>query len=317
MFLATEYNQYWTYFSPIASQKYRCSFNNIDACQSPSNTNRTFVYIIWGGAGFCSEINQLLLGFAYSVETKRRFLIDGREWNYGNFSDYFNFPSPNYNDLRSNYTFLVEDNRQNDLVDHLKTTRTGVQTQRYWKATRLLQTMPKKRPVAHYFWKSISKETLKFIETCRIRNLTNYIGIHIRKGDKMKETPDVAWKRYIQVSGQIMQTNRTIEQIFVASDDFNGVNELRELKPTWNFFSIHDKNHREVNTTGHFQDKFNRLSREKKLNATRSFMCELQMLVDAQYVICSMSSNVCRLIQILRYQDPSTVSSVDRGWYAL
>jgi hypothetical protein len=80
-------------------------------------------------------------------------------------------------------------------------------------------------------------------------------------------------------------------------------------------FSLHDQNLQREKTIGHFQGRFNRLSRNETLFETRLFICELQMLVDAQYVLCAMSSNVCRLVQILRYQHPSTAISLDRPWY--
>jgi len=146
---------------------------------------------MWGGAGFCSELNQILIAFAYSVTTKRQFLIDSRQWNYGNFADYFNLPSTNYYP-QSNRTFLVENNRKNDLIDHLQTTRVGTQLGQFWLATQQVHSIPIKRRVAHYLWKSMSNETFKFIQTYRIRNLSNYIGIHIRKGDKlMKEAREI------------------------------------------------------------------------------------------------------------------------------
>ncbi len=316
MFLGTKYNQYSTYLPPTLPQKNPCSFENISACQSSNIKKRTFLYIVWGGAGFCSEMNQILLAFAYSVATKRRFLIYSRAWNYGNFADYFNLPSTNYYPQSINRIFLVEDNRKNDLIDHLITTRVGTQLKKFWLATRLVQSIPIKRRVAHYLWKSMSNETFKFIETHRIRNLSNYIGIHIRKGDKKREARVIPLNKYIKGIERILQKNKAIQQIFVASDDHNVVKELRQLKPTWNFVSIYDNNHQINGRNGHFQGQFNRLSRQQKLNETRLFMCELQMLVNSEYVLCGMSSNVCRLVQILRHQHPSTAISLDRNWYA-
>jgi Alpha-(1,6)-fucosyltransferase N- and catalytic domains len=184
-------------------------------------------------------------------------------------------------------------------------------------ATQQVQTIEIKRRVAHYLWKSISNETLKFIETCRIKNLLDYIGIHIRKGDKLlKEAREIPINRYIKAIERILHRNKTIQQIFVASDNHEVVNELRKLKPAWKFISIHDQNHHTTNRTSHFQSHFNRLSEKEKLFETRLFMCELQMLIDSQYVLCAMSSNVCRLVQILRHQHPSTAISLDRSWYA-
>jgi len=256
----------------------------------------------------------VLLAFAYSVATKRHFLIDMRPWNYGNFTDYFNLPSTNYYP-QSNRTFLVEDNRKNDRIDHLKTTRVGTQVVKFWIATRQVQSIETKRRVAHYLWASMSKETLQFIQTYRISNLSNYIGIHVRKGDKIeKEARAIPLDKYIKSIERILIKNKQIRHILVASDDHTVIEELRQLKPAWHFLSALEKSHQRTNTTGHFQLHFDRLSKKEKLFETRLLICELQMLIDSDYVLCGMSSNVCRLIQILRHQHPSTLISLDRSW---
>ena len=312
IFLFIKSNQYWTNsrFLPIPT-KYVCSFDNINACQISNMTKRTFVYIMWGGAGFGSELNQLILAFAYSVSTKRQFLVDSQGWNYGNFFDYFNVPSMKYY-YQFNRTFLVENSHQNDKIDHLKTTRIGGQVRHFWLATQHLQSIEIKRRVAHYLWKSISNQTFEFIQKCKLKNVSNYIGIHIRKGDKLKkEAHEISLNKYINITQRLLIKNKNIEKIFVASDDRLVIQQLRKLKPKWNFINID----RKLNRTGHFQSNFNQLSEKEKLNETRLFLCELQMLIDADYVLCGMSSNVCRLVQILRYQHPSTMISLDRSWY--
>ncbi|CAF0971517.1 unnamed protein product [Rotaria sordida] len=101
-----------------------------------------------------------------------------------------------------------------------------------------------------------------------------------------------------------------------SNHDFKSVEELRQLKPTWNFFTINKTNHHGTNIINHFQPNFNHLSSEIKLNETRLLMCELQMLIDFQYVLCCMFSNVSRLVQILRHQHRTTTISLDRPWYA-
>jgi hypothetical protein len=161
----------------------------------------------------------------------------------------------------------------------------------------------------------MSKETLQFIQTYRITNLSNYIGIHVRKGDKIEhEARAISLDKYIKSIERILLRNKQIRHILVASDDHNVIEELRQLKPAWHFLRVLEKSHRRTNATGHFQLHFDRLSKKEKLFETRLLICELQMLIDSDYVLCGMSSNVCRLIQILRHQHPSTLISLDRSW---
>ncbi|CAF3404484.1 unnamed protein product [Rotaria sp. Silwood2] len=284
-------------------------------CQTRETINRTFLYIIWGGAGFGSELNQLLLAFAYSVASKRHFLIDSREWNYGNFNDYFNLQT-NLPYSLSNYTFITEISRKNDQIEHLKTTRTGSQVGTFWQATRHLQSIEIKRRVAHYLWQHMTEETSLFIQNHIISNISNYIGVHIRRGDKLaKEARLIPLQNYIKIIEQRKLIKNKSEHIFVSSDDPLVIEELRHLKPMWNFVSIYKISYNTTRQRGHFQSQFNRLSSREKSFETRLLMSELQMLINSRYVLCSMSSNVCRLIQILRHRHPSTVISLDKSWY--
>ncbi|UJR11159.1 hypothetical protein I4U23_015340 [Adineta vaga] len=279
-----------------------------------NNTNRTFLYIKWGHGGFCSELNQLLLAFAYSVSTQRHFLIDSYAWNYGNFSDYFYLPSTN-DYFQINRTHLVQSNEQNELVNHLKTTGVGMQLNLFWIASLEVQSIEKLRYVAHYLWKSISKETSEFIHRYKLNILSDYIGIHVRRGDKLiEEAREIPLSRYITSIESVLYNDTSIQSIFVASDDQSVVENLSQLKPAWKFMNIKRNKSQRISRFGHFQQNFNQQTQKEKLFETRLFLCELQMFIEAKYVICGMSSNVCRFIQILRHQHSSTVISLDKLW---
>ncbi|UJR16822.1 hypothetical protein I4U23_003721 [Adineta vaga] len=272
------------------------------------------MYIIWGKGGYCSEMNQLLLAFAYSVYTERHFIIDDRKWNYGKFSNYFHLPLSQYYP-HSNRVYLGKNDSENDFIDHAQTTRTGNILNRFWIASLKVQSLQNIRYVTHYLWKSLSNESYQFIEKHRIKHLSNYIGIHVRRGDKLiKEAREIPLMEYITLIEGILNRKRKMYYIFVASDDHTVIEELRELKPEWNFIGINRKKHRRINTTGHDQQNFNQLSKKDKIFETRLFMCELQMLKYAKYVLCGMSSNVCRFIQALRHQNSSTLISLDQRW---
>ena len=294
---------------------HNCSFDQIAVCQSNGpGTNGTFLYIMGDVAGFGSELNQLSLAFAYSIKSNRQFFVDTRQWNYGNFSDYFRLGTDGF-DRSLNYTMMVADNRRNQLVEHLKTTRTGPQVILFWKVTREVQNLDLKRRVAHFIWKRMSLATSSFVEQCRLRNLSNYIAVHVRRGDKIhREARQVPVQQYLRRMETILE-KKTSSTIFVASDDPLAIDEFRRLKPDWTFAAIQYARQNETRVRGHLQASFDRLSPSEKRFRTRLLMCELQMLVDARYVFCTMSSNVCRLVQILRRQHPATVVSMDKPWF--
>ena len=292
------------------------SDDRIATLQADSDLNhRKFLYICGGGGGFGSEINQLLLGFAYSVASGRQFLIDTAQWNYGQFRDFSSFPE-SFNRSLPYQTMVINDDI-NKPIKYLKSDHVGPQLYVFQEATRQVHTIEAKRPVAHYFWRLITAETSAFIEQCRIKNLSNYIAIHVRRGDKsLTEAHNIPLTDYIQKIQQTIPGNR-MRPVFVASDDPAVLVEFPQLKPMWTFVSINNTNSYASNFTGHVQWRFNNLPAAEKRFQTRLFLCQLQMLVDADYVFCTMSSNICRLVQILRHQDPSTVISLDVAWFAI
>jgi hypothetical protein len=66
----------------------QCSLENIDGCQRIFN--QTLLFRLGSSAGFTSEINNIIRGFIYSINTHRKFLINDQYWNYGLFSSFFN-----------------------------------------------------------------------------------------------------------------------------------------------------------------------------------------------------------------------------------
>ena len=290
-----------------------CSFDDIDVCQNPYLTKRTLVYMLCGCAGFGNDINQLLAAFAYSVATKRRFIIDDRLWNYGNFTDHFRLPSGEYY-VNVNRFLVIRNDTFNNQTEHLIMTRLNDEMYQFWFAVRFSHSLEMTRPVAQYVWKSISKQTLEFIQQQRIQNLSNYIGIHIRRGDKKIEAREIPLNDYISTLEKLIHNNQMLPNIFVASDDHSVIDKLHQMKPTWKFLNLFNNSYR-MKSLGHFQKHFNSLSAEQKFYETNILMTEIQMLIDAKYLVCGVASSICRLVQLLRYQHPSTAISLNRAWH--
>ena len=291
------------------------SFDSIAALQADRGTNhRKFLYVCGGGSGFGSELNQLILAFAYSFASRRQFVLDCKRWNYGRFEDFFDFPKNFNRSLR--YRSLFGNDSINQRIKYLKTNHLGEQLRLFRRATSQVQTIESKRPLAQYFWRQMTRETSAFVEQCRIRNLSNYIGLHVRRGDKLfREARKVPLQKYIEKIEETLSGQKS-RSVVVTSDDISVLQELRRMRANWTFVSINITNSYTNNRSGHYQSRFNHLSQEEKRDQTRLLICQIQMLVDADYVFCTMSSNICRLVQTLRHQDPSTAISLDRPWRA-
>jgi hypothetical protein len=102
-------------------------------------------------------------------------------------------------------------------------------------------------------------------------------------------------------------------RIFVASDQHDVINELRYLRPHWQFVQL--DSHVDRSIYGHKQSTFNRLPSHTKLECTRHLLVELEILSRVNYVVCTFSSNICRFVQIIRNQKPDTVLSLDEEWH--
>jgi hypothetical protein len=104
--------------------------------------------------------------------------------------------------------------------------------------------------------------------------------------------------------------------VFVASDQHSIIEQLRSIRSHWTFVQLNVHTLLEKQwPTGHVQEQFNRLSIDEKYASTMILLTEIECLVRINYVICTFSSNICRLIQILRTQSIDSVVSLDQNWY--
>ncbi len=193
-----------------------CSFQYIDACQYI--TDRSLLFELDYETGFASEINNLLNAFAYSVATRRRLLIDGKRWNYGEFETYFDMEKGHFSPLlpSSSYcksrkflylteTTVFEPNirTSRDLrgaFDSLNTVFINFEKLRDKQNLTRLGTIEIKRHVARYLWSTITKRTERAIkkfmkDACLPHNIT--FAIHVRQGDKIIETQILPLLAYI------------------------------------------------------------------------------------------------------------------------
>ena len=104
-------------------------------------------------------------------------------------------------------------------AESMKTTRTGAQVSSFWGVTREVQTLDLKRRVAHFMWERMSVETSSFVEKCRLKSLSDYIAVHVRRGDKLDfEAREVPVEAYIRRIETIVRKDES-PTVFVASDD--------------------------------------------------------------------------------------------------
>ena len=141
-----------------------------------------------------------------------------------------------------------------------------------------------------------------------------YVGIHVRRGDKIRESEYVPVLEQIKIIENFLELNTSVvlpnfkmPKVFVASDDMvSTLQELRSLRPSWEFFYRKFSE----NSTGHIQNAFNALPLTKRVAKAIDLIVDIEILRRAKLVACSAHSNICPLLQVLRYAPPHTLVSV-------
>ena len=128
-------------------------------------------------------------------------------------------------------------------------------------------------------------------------------GIHIRRTDKAKEAkihPVAEYAKHIA-------KNLESKNVFLASDDPKVFQEMREQWP--NFAIFGDEN---------FSRRASGLQKRKSVKSFYEFFITIFALAQSDFLVCTFSSNVCRLIYELRqcddYNARNKTLSLDRGW---
>jgi hypothetical protein len=309
----------------IESYELFCDYNRseperIMLSHSPLVSNygckRTYQFRMSYSAGVGSELIWLTFGALYAFVTDRTLQVENTKWNYGNYMELFNTSSTLLN-------CSIPDNQLTQASHTCDDERHAhIWTQRDWNGLRPLgdkkswmdRTQHIKLDTLRALTSALYKHSSNASSTiAQIRQLEligslpeneSYIAIHIRTGDKAGEQPELDLQFYIHcLNNLVEQTN--ITNIFIASDSNTSIAVIKELKSQWNIF------HFLTNSTGHYQAHFNTLPEAFRKRAALQLMAEIDFLQKADHVICTISSNVCLLVQLIRTQPFETVHSLD------
>ena len=142
------------------------------------------------------------------------------------------------------------------------------------------------------------------------------VGIHIRRTDKigaeaafhksdeyMRHVVEYYQRLEIQQHGEPL----SLKQVYIATDDPKVITECREKYPDYTFLGDESR----ANSAS-MRSRYN-------LDSLKQILVDIYMLSMSDYIVCTFSSNVCRLayeIQQQRYVDGSwRFKSLDDIWY--
>ena len=163
---------------------------------------------------------------------------------------------------------------------------------------------------------------------------TQYAAFHIRRGDKVhgnircsKDSdtstevctlgnPSLSEADIVQGSKYVEQLKKLpaagIKQLFVATDDAAAVLEVQAAAPHLQVLSM-PKSETKVpkDHAGYQQRSYNSLSSVEKFAEMVQLWAEIELLAEAKFFVGTFSSNIGRLVQMLRGQEENTAVSVD------
>ena len=150
-----------------------------------------------------------------------------------------------------------------------------------------------------------------------------FIAIHVRRGDK------IDGEHYIDPSGKkihghpegemtplstyielIRQHAREVSTIFVMTDDYRAVDELRALVPPLQVRTLCSKN-----VSGYDNNQFYRMSRAERIQSIEGLLAEVRIASQSALFLGPYKSNLSRFVTNIHW-DPTRCVSVDgqREW---
>ncbi|WP_459188400.1 hypothetical protein ACGE0T_20360 [Parabacteroides sp. APC149_11_2_Y6] len=270
-----------------------------------------FVYHLGGDSGFFSEYNNMILAILYCLDKKIRFSIYSKDANFKykeGWNDYFssfceeggNFLHAYFN-RRPNPRFKYSLLRKADAL--LTNTFRSVNPRKLttfdlWDAIRSQNLLSEYnfpelglkgdlraicRRLIEMTW-VYNEETEKEVQRYkRSANLPNqYIGFHIRGGDKFSEAEILGCRQYIGKAEQLSD----IRSAFVLTDDYAVIEELEKNYPSWSFRTFCGKEER-----GYFHNTFKHEAAEVKKNRYIKLFASMDVLAEAELFIGTFSSN--------------------------
>ncbi len=289
--------------------------------------------------GFGSELNNMLLGLLYGLWTGQTFQLSSRTWNARYQSGWTDWFEPFCTECPAK--LLETGSVWDDLRRHLDG---DFRSRCRWRVRQVLvralypgtsltyQRWPEFRSprfaaqrffipslgidgdifaalqvLARMLWRLRPQVKSRIHAQVRAALPEAYVGVHIRRGDKLssREAERVEVRSYL---ARMDSLGTGLDTVFVASDDHNAVAEFRLAAPHWRVVSFCQPTLR-----GHRQASFNSQRPEQRQLATEHILRDLEALIRAEYFIGTFSSNLGRLLCLLRGQRQCT--SMDCAWY--
>ena len=277
---------------------------------------QSVVFRVGSGAGFFSEVGGMIVSMMYCYHHKIRFTI---------FADTFAGPEgwesffepfcPNkHNRLNARWNgreALGDGIKQRLLLQTLKRTNGAelLTSDVFWKANGEFKTSTvvdwpefdihgttwpeyhKLFPLAMRF----NAETRAAVDAVKARvplPRPTY-SIHIRSGDKITEQSELLTVPFC--IEQIESTKPDVQNLFVLTDDYTNIEELRRLRPAWNVLTLTSPEER-----GYWNAEFFAMPWEQRRENLITFFAIVEICVESDFHFGCEHSNISHIIRAVR-----------------
>lgn len=258
-------------------------------------------------AGFFSEFNNMVLAIIYCLDNQIKFSLYSKKGNFSLSRGWSDFFTPFCNEssffLHSRYNkrayqiknaktfppavlkflsgddFLTQDIWERFRTEDFSKSKFSIPELNLKDASLLDATQLIIQMIWHY--NPISEKIISdYKKTIDLPE--NFISIHIRDGDKIKETNTYSTKEYMEKAYHSSQN----KSAFILTDNYSVIEDLQNFYKDWDFFTLCAHNER-----GYDHSVFKKLNKHQKYMQHLKLFASLDICATADKFIGTYSSN--------------------------
>jgi len=264
--------------------------------------------------GFLSEINNMLLAMLYCLENEMEFVLYSRSWVAGcdkGWQDYF---IPFCNEQKNILFYRRSAFRLTGRREHVLNRFQKLFFRECFNAHDIWHLMTAECFLARHFdipelgingdvfhakqvlLRIVYRYNPDVYDRVRERddllsNFQPFVGIHVRRGDKIKETKLIPVNRYFE---KFLTIEPKMKSVFIATDSYEVVDEFKSLCPE----SVRVVSFCQPVNMGYSQTQFNGQKPLCKKEQMICFLTDLHFLAKSTCFIGTYSSNIARIVAL-------------------
>jgi hypothetical protein len=271
------------------------------------SSRKTLVYHLGSEAGFFSEFNNMVLAILYCNQHHINFKLYSKDANFAydkGWTDFFEPFCPEVTDAFHNIyntrqpIYVV--NRLRDKVRRWSYKKLyhfdyytfelwryfhnhDMEQQRFEIDGQDMDLLDATQSVIQRIWRYNEPTKARINEFLTKLTLPQtYVGIHVRRGDKVIEHENEEIGKYMSALQQLTD----IKDVFAYTDDYAVVSSLKTLYPDYHFYTLVDESEH-----GYIHQEFVKKGKDFRTNALLKMFASIDVLSRAKYCVGTFSTN--------------------------